>query len=498
MPSIDPSFLELPLHAIADAAIDRGGTLGASHVEVRVGRTRAAALRVRDARLESASQSEESGLGVRVIHDGVWGFAAGSATTPEAAEGLVAQAVEVARMAALVGGPRVSLAPEPVHRDAIWCSDYAIDPFETPLSERTARLSELSSRMLGAGVDQVDATLDQVQDLNFYADSTGTTITQQIVRLHPQWTAVQLDRTAGTFHSMRTLGPATARGWEYLHGAGWDWDAEIDALPELLREHAGAPPVVPGDYDLVVDPSNLWLTIHESVGHATELDRVLGDETAFAGTSFAAVEDLGSLHYGSSVMHVTGDRTAPHGLATVGFDAEGVAAQQFDIVRDGLLVGYQLNRQMAARLGLERSNGCAYAAGAGSAPLQRMPNVSLAPDPDGPSTAELIARVTRGIYVVGNGSWSIDMQRLNFQFTGQRFHLIEDGQLTGQLRDVAYQGSTPAFWSSLEAVGGPQTYYLGGTFQCGKGQPGQGAPVSHGSPSALFRGIRVLNTRGVP
>jgi TldD protein len=194
-------------------------------------------------------------------------------------------------------------------------------------------------------------------------------------------------------------------------------------------------------------------------------------------------------------MNVTGDRTAPHGLATVGYDDDGVAAQSWDLVRGGILVGYQLDRVFARKLGLPRSNGCAYADSPGHIPIQRMANVSLQPDPGGGSTEDLIAGVQEGIYVVGDKSWSIDMQRYNFQFTGQRFYRIRNGKLDGQLRDVAYQATTTDFWGAMDAVGGPETYVLGGAFNCGKGQPGQVAAVSHGCPSARFRGITVLNTR---
>jgi TldD protein len=267
-------------------------------------------------------------------------------------------------------------------------------------------------------------------------------------------------------------------------------------LPELLAEKLAVPSVEAGIYDLVVDPSNLWLTIHESIGHATELDRAVGYEAAYAGTSFATFDQLGTLPYGSSVMHVTGDRTAEHGLATVAIDSEGVAGQSFDLIRDGILVGYQLDRSIAASMGFARSNGCAFADSPLHVPIQRMANVSLAHSGgDGPTTDELISGVERGIYIVGDKSWSIDMQRYNFQFTGQRFFKIEGGQLAGQLRDVAYQATTTDFWGSMEAVGGASTYVLGGAFNCGKGQPGQVAPVSHGCPSALVRNVRVLNAR---
>jgi TldD protein len=193
-------------------------------------------------------------------------------------------------------------------------------------------------------------------------------------------------------------------------------------------------------------------------------------------------------------MNVTGDRTARHGLATIGYDDEGVQTQEWDIVSGGLFVGYQLDRRIARLTGAERSNGCAFADSPSSMPLQRMANVSLRPAAGGPSTEELIAGVEDGIYIVGDKSWSIDMQRYNFQFTGQRFYKIENGRLAGQLRDAAYQAVTTEFWNSMEAVGGPETYVLGGAFNCGKGQPGQVAPVSHGAPAALFRQVRVLNT----
>ena len=389
----------------------------------------------------------------------------------------------------------MELAPEPSHGEQTWISSYEINPFEVPEDERAALLTEWSARLLaGRGVSHVDAQLLAVQENKFYADTAGTVTTQQRVRVNPSLDAVSVDSTSGLFDSMRTLAPPAGRGWEYLTGDSYDWATELDQMPELLAEKMAAPSVPAGTYDLVIHPSNLWLTIHESIGHATELDRALGYEAAYAGTSFATVDQLGSLVYGSKAMQVTGDRTVEHGLATVGFDDEGVQAQSWDLVRDGVLVGYQTDRRISHLQGLGRSNGCAFADSPAHVPLQRMANVSLRAAPGGPSTEELISGVDRGIYVVGDRSWSIDMQRYNFQFTGQRFYRIENGRLAGQLRDVAYQATTTDFWGAMEAVGGPGTYLLCGSFNCGSAQPGQAAAVSHGCTTALFRGINILNT----
>ncbi|MGV9392717.1 TldD/PmbA family protein [Streptomyces olivaceus] len=497
---LDQSFTALPLRPLADAALARARALGAEHADFRLERVRSASLRLRDARPAGSSDTTDLGYAVRVVHGGTWGFASGVDLTLDAAAKVASQAVAMAKLSAQVikaagSDERVELADEPVHADKTWVSAYGIDPFTVPDAEKSALLADWSARLLAAdGVDHVDASLLTVHENKFYADTAGTSTTQQRVRLHPVLTAVSVDDSSGEFDSMRTLAPPAGRGWEYLTGTGWDWDAELAEMPGLLAEKMRAPSVEAGLYDLVVDPSNLWLTIHESIGHATELDRALGYEAAYAGTSFATFDQLGALRYGSELMNVTGDRTAEHGLATIGYDDEGVAGQSWDLVKDGRLVGYQLDRRIARLTGFERSNGCAYADSPAHVPVQRMANVSLRPDPGGLATEDLIGGVDRGIYVVGDRSWSIDMQRYNFQFTGQRFFRIENGRLAGQLRDVAYQATTTDFWGSMAAVGGPQTYVLGGAFNCGKAQPGQVAAVSHGCPSALFKGVNILNT----
>jgi TldD protein len=492
--TVDASFLALPLSALTDAALTRAVDLGCEHADIRVERIRAQTITLRDARLEAFADAEDLGLSVRVIHEGTWGFAAGVVLTAAEAVRLAEEAVAVARVSASLSSDRVELAPEPVYPDAGYVSEYDVDPFDVPDAEKTGLLTELSEMLMAAdGVDHVQSGCMHVKEQKYYADTAGTRTRQQRVRIHPEFTALSVDRTTGRFESMRTLAPPTGRGWEYLTDGPWDWRGELAEIPEFLREKTKAPSVEPGRYDLLVDPSNLFLTIHESIGHATELDRALGYEAAYAGTSFATVDKLGTLKYGSALMNVTGDRTARHGLSTVGWDDEGVAGQLWDIVEDGILVGYQVDRNMARLRGLPRSNGCAFADSPGHVPVQRMANVSLQPAPDGPSTEEIIAGVERGIYVVGDKSWSIDMQRYNFQFTGQRFYRIENGRLAGQLRDVAYQATTTDFWGAMSVVGGPQTYVLGGAFNCGKAQPGQVAPVSHGCPSALFENVNILN-----
>jgi len=490
---IDPEFAALPLRALADAALQRAADLGAQHADFRAERVRGQRIRLSDARLETLLDADDVGLAVRVVVDGVWGFAATVDLTPEAAARTAEQAVDVARVAAPIAAERIELADEPGHGEVTWISSYVTDPFDVSVGEKIALLGQWSEELLAHdGIDHVDAGLHAVKECKFYSDGV-TTALQQRVRLNPAVTAVSLSPD-GRFETMRTLAPPAGRGYEYLTGTGWDFAGELARMPGLLAEKVAAPSVQAGRYDLVIEPSNLWLAIHESIGHATELDRALGYEAAYAGTSFATPDQLGRLQYGSPVMHVTGDRTAEHGLATIGYDDEGVAAQSWDLIAGGVLAGYQLDRRIARATGAGRSNGCAFADSPEHMPLQRMANVSLQPAAGGPSVDDLIAGVERGIYIAGDKSWSIDMQRYNFQFTGQRFYKIENGRLAGQLRDVAYQAVTTEFWNSMETVGGPQTYVLGGAFNCGKGQPGQVAPVSHGCPAVLMRGIRILNT----
>lgn len=494
---VDADFIALPRHQLAEAALSAARSAGASYADLRIHAITTELIQMRDGELESAVIDREIGLAVRVIVDGTWGFASHAELSPGIAADTARRAVSVAATLAPLNAERIELATEPVYVDATWVSNYRIDPFTVPTVDKVGVLSEYSGRLMAAdGVDHVSAHLHNVKEQVFYADTFGSAITQQRVRVMPMLEAVTVDSAEGSFESLRTLAPPTARGWEAVVDDDiWDWTTELAELPVLLGEKIKAPSVVAGPTDLVIDPTNLWLTIHESIGHATEYDRAIGYEAAYAGTSFATPDKLNVMRYGSPVMNVTADRTVEYGLATIGYDDEGVASQSWDLVRDGIFTGYQLDRVFAPRLGQARSNGCSYADSPHHVPIQRMANVSLQPGTDDLTTADLIGRVSDGIYIVGDKSWSIDMQRYNFQFTGQQFWRIRDGRLDGQLRDVAYQATTTDFWNSMEAVGGKSTWRLGGAFNCGKAQPGQVAAVSHGCPSALFRGVNVLNTR---
>ena len=261
-------------------------------------------------------------------------------------------------------------------------------------------------------------------------------------------------------------------------------------------EKLKAKSIEPGKYDLVLDPSHLWLTIHESVGHPTELDRVLGYEANFAGTSFLTLDKWESkkFNFGSKLVNIVGDKMQPGSLGAVGYDDEGVQCGKWDIIKDGTLVNYQTIRDQAHILGLPASQGCCYADNWSSVQFQRMPNVSLQPSKEKKSVADLIKNVEKGIYIIGDGSFSIDQQRYNFQFGGQLYYEIKEGKITNMVRDVAYQANSQDFWNACSGIADESDYRLGGSFFDGKGQPSQSSAVSHGSSTALFKGINVINT----
>jgi TldD protein len=479
---------------LSAAALETASRSGATVAQFRLAKHDSRGVSLRDGTVENIGSESNVALSVRVLHSGAWGFAATTEISIDAAIDAAMRAIQIAKLSSKVRSDDVVLAAEPVHGRQSWTLPIEVDAFEKTESEIIDFLQGWNSKVSPSSiVRHIESNIAMGRDQTFYSDLVGNEISQQRDRISASLTAIHVSDSG--FEDMRTCAPPAGRGWEYLTGTGWDWESEISRIPEYLDEKFKSPSVKPGAWDLVIDPTNLWLTIHESIGHATELDRALGYEANYAGTSFATIDKLGSFKYGSPIMNVVGDRTAEHGLSTVGFDDEGVAAQKWDLIKDGVLVGYQTDRSIASKINLERSNGCAFADSALHSPIQRMPNVSLQPGVEDLTTQDLISNVESGIYIVGDKSWSIDMQRFNFQFTGQRFHEIKNGEIVGQLKDVAYQSRTPDFWASMRELGGAKTYLLGGALNCGKGQPGQVAPVSHGCPSATFTQVNVLNTR---
>lgn len=481
--------------ALADAVLERAASLGAQFADLHFMQLEEESLFVREEMVQGVSAEASLGASVRVLVDGAWGFAASHEISEARLLALVDAAVALAKGQSGWRGRPVEIESLPAHRGR-WDMPVSVGPFAVSLEEKVERLLAINRAALAGGAGFCHSYVHAVRERKWLANSFGTRVEQSRLRLHPGFGVTVVDPKKGEFASRASLRPPRAAGWEHL--TEWDAAAESALAVEQAREKLAAPPVRPGHYDLVIAPSNLWLTIHETVGHPTELDRALGYEANFAGTSFCTPEKLDTLQYGSSLVNIVADRHTEGGLASVRWDDDGVdtRGKAFPIVEDGVFRNYQMALGQAALIGREGgSNGCAYAASFDAFPIQRMPNISLQAGPDEQvDAASLIAGVEDGLYIEGHGSWSIDQQRYNFQFTGQVFHRIRQGRLDGMLRDVAYQGNSVDFWKACDGLGGAPTYELGGAFNCGKGQPQQVAPVSHGAVPARFRGVRVLNT----
>lgn len=481
--------------SLADAALAKAVELGASFADLRLMQTESESLYVREEMVQGVDASASLGCSVRVLVDGAWGFAASGEITEARLLALVESAVAIAKGQAGWRARPVEIEALPGHVGR-WEMEVATDPFTLPLAEKVEHLLAINRAALGRGASYCNSHLAAVRERKWLANTFGTRVEQSRLRIHPSFSVTAVDPKKGEFATRASLRPPRAAGWEHL--ANWDAAAEAALAVEQAKEKMAASSVKPGQYDLVIAPSNLWLTIHETVGHPTELDRALGYEANFAGTSFCTPDQLDRLQYGSDIVNLLADRSAEGGLSTVRWDDDGVETlgKEFPIVKEGVFRNFQMALGQAALIGREGgSNGCAYADGYDAFPIQRMPNISLQPGTDQAATAEsLVADVEDGIYIEGNASFSIDQQRYNFQFTGQVFHRIRNGKLDGMLRDVAYQGNSVDFWKACDGLGGAPTYELGGAFNCGKGQPQQIAPVSHGAVPARFRRINVLNT----
>ena len=486
-PSVDAVRAEA-----AEAALARATALGASYGDIRINRYRRESIATRERQVQNVSRSASYGLGLRVLVNGAWGFAATNRVEPAAARTAAEQAVAIARANARLATRKVVLA-DADKAVATWTSAFKRDPFEVPLDVKTAFLMNLNEAALAVpGVSFVNSQVLFVDEQKFFASSDGSRITQRLVRTYPQFSATATDRSTGDFQARPVVDRAQLVGYEYVEDYPWLADAE-KAGHEAV-EKLKAKPVSPGTYDIVVDPSQLFLAIHESVGHSTELDRALGWEANMAGTSFIKPADTGKLRFGARIVNLTGDRTQPGGLATTGFDDEGVKAERWDLVRDGMFVDWQTTRELAPLVGQRRSHGCLHADNWSSVPFPRMPNVSLEPAASEVTLEDLFSGIKRGLFVVGRGVSSIDQQRYNFQFGGAVIREITNGKLGAMVKDAAYQSRTPDFWASCDGVGGQATYRLWGTSADGKGEPGQTNAVSHGCPPARFRQVTVLNT----
>ena len=423
---------------------------------------------------------------------GAWGFAASYLVTPESVRRVTEQAVEIARANAAYQRKAIELAPAPKVVTS-WKSAFQQDPFDVPVDGKIEFLLKLNEAALKAkGASYITSGLSFQNEQKFYASTDGSQIEQYIIRTLPFFQVTAVNSSAGDFQTRSSLAGPKTIGYEYLQE--YPWQADAQKAGEEAVAKLQAKPVVPGKYDLILHPSHLWLTIHESVGHSTELDRALLWEADYAGTSFLTPDKTGNLQFGSKICNFYADRTQPHGLATVGYDDEGVPAQRWPLVKDGVFVDWQTTRDLAPLMGQKQSYGCLHADSWGSVPFPRMPNVSLEPAAENVSLEELVSGVDDGIMIYGNGSWSIDQQRYNFQFGGQTFWEIKKGKVGDMLRDVAYQSRTTDFWNACDGLGGKATYELNGAANDGKGEPAQANAVSHGCPVSRFRQINVLNT----
>ncbi len=477
------------LEDVLAQAIESAKKAGASYADARIVRRRTERIATREDHVVSVASGETYGIGVRVIADGAWGFASSPTVTAAAADETARKAVAIARAARPALKRPVELAPAPVAKGT-WRTTMEIDPFEVPLADKAEYLLSLWPLVKDVAlVKFASGAIESLGEHKYFASSDGTLVEQTQVRIWPSFSVTAVD--AGQFESRAAEVPPMQAGWEYVTKSSLQKDAR--RIAEDAVKKLKSPSVTPGKKDLILAPSNLWLTIHESVGHPTELDRVLGLEANFAGTSFAQPNNLGKLRYGSEIVTLYADKTVPGGLASCAWDDDGVATQRWDLVKDGVLVGFQTTRDQAGWIGEKASRGTSYAQDHSSVAFQRMPNVSLAHGGKDTTLQDIIAATDDGVLVSGNGSWSIDHQRYNFQFSGQMFHEVKGGKITRSLRDVAYQSNSLEFWSSCDMLGGAKSWELHGTLWDGKGEPMQTNAVSHGCPPARFRQVDILN-----
>jgi len=495
---------------LADIALNAARSKGATYVDVRIARYLNQFIITREDKVLNIVDTESYGMGIRVIAGGCWGFSATDKLDKDNIARAAELAVSIAKENARLQSQPVQLAPQKGLGEVSWKTPIIKNGFDIPIKEKADMILDVNAAAMKGGASFIDTALFLVNEQKYFASSDGSYIDQDIHRIWPVFTVTKIDEKTGKFETRNSLGAPMGMGYEYLtpddskkiktvttlYTDRYDMleDAKL-AAAQAAEKHT-AKSIEPGKYDLVLDPTNLYLTIHESAGHPTELDRVLGYEANFAGTSFLTLDKWKTkkFNYGSKLVNIVADKLQPGSLGAVGYDDEGVPCKEWDVIKDGILVNYQAIRDQAHIIGLNESQGCCYSQSWQDVQFQRMANISLAPGKAPLMPNELIKNVEKGIYIIGDGSYSIDQQRYNFQFSGQLFYEIKNGKIAGMLKDVAYQANTQEFWNSCTAVCDQRDYRLGGTFFDGKGQPSQSNAVSHGAATARFNGINVINT----
>lgn len=509
---LEPGIDAAAKKVLADIALNAAKAKGATYTDVRIGRYLNQFVITREKNVQNITNAESFGVGIRVIAEGTWGFSATSDVTPDGIKACAEAAVAIAKANSKLQSEPVQLAPVQGAGEVTWQTPIKKNAFEVPVKDKIDLLLSANDAALQNGAAFVNSALFMVNEQKYFASTDGSYIDQDVHRIWPNFTVTALNKAEGNFRSRQALSAPMGMGYEYLDGLASEkipgpvglvsyrnsYDIVEDATSAAKQavEKLSAKSVVPGKYDLVLDPDHLGLTIHESVGHPLELDRVLGYEANYAGTSFATLDKWksGDFKYGSDKVNIFADKTQPHSLGYVAYDDEGVKTKEWDLIKNGVLVNYQAIRDQVSILGEKESHGCCYADSWESVQFQRMANISLRPGAEKLSVNDMIKDVEKGVYIVGRGSYSIDQQRYNFQFGGQLFYEIKNGEIAGMLEDVAYQSNTQEFWNSCSQICDKDDYKLFGSFFDGKGQPSQVSAVSHGSSTTRFDGVNVINT----
>lgn len=471
---------------LAEIALKRVKASGAEYGDIRILKSTGQVIRGEDRRIDAIRETHDTGFGVRVLYKGAWGFAASSIMSMEEVPRVADLAVQIAKGSASIAREPIRLADEPPHRDSI-VTPHQQDPFSISLEEKTRLLLDTMEALhQQQAVKRSYGHLWAKRDQKLFVSTEGSHIQFDLLALQGGFEAVAIHD--GRFASRCFNTPHLRIGYELITQA--DFLSEAPRVAAQAVEKVKAPSIDAGQYDLVLDPEHLSLTMHESCGHPSELDRALGYEANFAGTSFLTPDKQGSFRYGSPHVNLVADNTEPETLAATGYDDDGVACQKWDIIREGIFVGYCTNREVAPKIQEVRSRGSNRADSWGSVPMVRIANVGLE---SGSSTVDdMIGGIKRGIYIEGHDSFSIDQKRYNFQFGGDAFWLIENGKRTHMVRDVIYHGITPEFWGSCDAVADSSHRKRFGFITCGKGQPMQSGWMTHAASHARFRNISVI------